>query len=187
MKRYLTSYILKDLSTKIVLLSGPRQCGKTTCAKALHQSYDYLNYDSSNDRLLIKKQHWDRDKKLIIFDELHKMPQWKRWIKGVYDTEGIPPQLLITGSAQLDTHRRVGDSLAGRYFQFPTLLRHSFSATARFCLFVWLEHFSDISRHSHLGCLPPLARGRESDGLSSGSNRRLVDDQFYSPKINSKF
>ncbi|OGT26329.1 MAG: ATPase [Gammaproteobacteria bacterium RIFCSPLOWO2_02_FULL_42_14] len=110
--------MLKDLSTKIVLLSGPRQCGKTTCAKALHQSYDYLNYDSSNDRLLIKKQHWDRDKKLIIFDELHKMPQWKRWIKGVYDTEGIPPQLLITGSAQLDTHRRVGDSLAGRYFQF---------------------------------------------------------------------
>lgn len=39
-------------------------------------------------------------------------------LKGIYDTEGIPPELLITGSAKLDTYRKVGDSLAGRYFQF---------------------------------------------------------------------
>lgn len=46
------------------------------------------------------------------------MKEWKRWLKGVYDTEGIPPQLLVTGSAKLDTFTKVGDSLAGRYFQF---------------------------------------------------------------------
>lgn len=46
------------------------------------------------------------------------MLHWKRWLKGIYDTEGIPPGLLVTGSAKLDIFRNVGDSLAGRYFQF---------------------------------------------------------------------
>lgn len=118
MQRYLTKPILQDLPSKIVLLTGPRQCGKTTCARGLYSDYDYFNYDHGEDRILLQKKHWDREKKLVIFDELHKMRQWKRWIKGVYDVEGIPPQLLVTGSAQLDTHRKVGDSLAGRYFQF---------------------------------------------------------------------
>ena len=46
------------------------------------------------------------------------MKEWKRWIKGVYDKEGVTPKLLVTGSAKLDTYRKVGDSLAGRYFQY---------------------------------------------------------------------
>jgi len=118
MKRIITKHIQNDLPSKIVLLTGPRQCGKTTLAKALYTSFDYFNYDAAEDRLSLKEKSWDRTKKLIIFDEVHKMKQWKRWIKGVYDTEGIPPELLVTGSAKLDTYRKVGDSLAGRYFQY---------------------------------------------------------------------
>jgi uncharacterized protein len=118
MKRNLESLILHDLNQKIVLLTGPRQCGKTTLAKQLTPRYDYFNYDAAADRLSLQKQSWDRQKELIIFDELHKMPQWKRWLKGIYDTEGISPFLLVTGSAKLDTYKKVGDSLAGRYFQY---------------------------------------------------------------------
>lgn len=118
MKRNLQNYILEDLFKKIVLMSGPRQCGKTTVSKQLCDNFDYFNYDSSEDRLAIQQKRWDRSKQLIIFDELHKMKQWKRWLKGVFDTQGIPPQMLVTGSAKLDIHRRVGDSLAGRYFQY---------------------------------------------------------------------
>ena len=61
---------------------------------------------------------WDRKKSLIIFDELHKMPQWKRWLKGIFDTEGVKPPILVTGSAKLNTYKKVGDSMAGRYFQY---------------------------------------------------------------------
>ncbi len=118
MKRSLQKYILEDLPKKIVLISGPRQTGKTTVSKQLYDDFDYFNYDSSEDRLAIQQKNWDRSKELVIFDELHKMKQWKRWLKGIFDTEGIPPQILVTGSAKMDIHKRVGDSLAGRYFQY---------------------------------------------------------------------
>lgn len=119
MKRYLYQDVKQTLAEKIVLLTGPRQCGKTTLAKQLHPGdFDYFNYDAVEDRLLLKEKSWDRSKQLVIFDELHKMKESKRWIKGVYDKEGVQPQLLVTGSAKLDTYRKVGDSLAGRYFQY---------------------------------------------------------------------
>lgn len=41
------------------------------------------------------------EKKLLVFDELHKMPRWKSWLKGIYDQEsGQGPSILIIGSAQ---------------------------------------------------------------------------------------
>lgn len=118
MKRYIEPFILNDLSHKIVLISGPRQCGKTTLSKQLSEHFDYFNYDAHEDRLALQDKAWDRDQSLIIFDEIHKMKKWKQWLKGIYDKEGIPPQLIVTGSAKLDTYRKVGDSLAGRYFQY---------------------------------------------------------------------
>lgn len=118
MKRYLQKDVKQALSDKIILLTGPRQSGKTTLAKQLYTDFDYFNYDAIEDRLSLQEKSWDRSRSLIIFDELHKMKEWKRWVKGVYDKEGIKPQLLMTGSAKLDVYRKVGDSLAGRYFQY---------------------------------------------------------------------
>ena len=118
MHRYLEEFIIEDLKRKIVILSGPRQVGKTTLSKQLIPSLCYLNFDSSSDRNLIRKQEWDRDVELIVFDELHKMKKWKSWIKGIYDTERIPPSLLVTGSAIIETSRKGGDSLAGRFFSY---------------------------------------------------------------------
>jgi predicted AAA+ superfamily ATPase len=118
MKRYLAKYIQEDLDKKIILLTGPRQTGKTTLSKKLKPAYDYFNFDNPDDRLALRKKSWDRSKELVIFDELHKLKNWKSWLKGIYDTEGVPPSILVTGSAKLDTYRKVGDSLAGRFFQF---------------------------------------------------------------------
>lgn len=118
MERYLSSFVKKDSDKKIVLLSGPRQSGKTTLTKHLFKTYDYLNFDASEDREAILQKQWRRDVDGVLFDELHKMPQWKRWVKGIYDTEGNRPRLLVTGSANLNTFRKVGDSLAGRYFLY---------------------------------------------------------------------
>lgn len=118
MNRSLISYIQNDLADKILLITGPRQAGKTTLSKLLSETYVYLNYDALADRLAIKNQQWDRRRALVIFDELHKMRYWKAWLKGIYDTEGIPPSIVVTGSAKLDAYKKVGDSLAGRFFQY---------------------------------------------------------------------
>ena len=52
MKRYLAEQIRKDLGKKAVLLSGPRQVGKTFLAKELMAEFarpQYLNYDNLDD------------------------------------------------------------------------------------------------------------------------------------------
>jgi hypothetical protein len=103
----------------MVFIGGPRQVGKTTLSKALcHGRFAngiYLNWDNDEDRRAILKKKWLADSPLIIFDELHKYPRWKRWIKGVYDTKPNDQEYLVTGSARLDIYKRGGDSLMGRY------------------------------------------------------------------------
>jgi predicted AAA+ superfamily ATPase len=118
MKRRIQPLLTQDMGRKIQLLSGPRQVGKTTLSQQLSSDYQYFNYDRAEHRQLVMDAAWDRRRQLVIFDELHKMPQWKRWLKGIYDTERQGPSFLVTGSARLDTYRKVGDSLAGRYFQY---------------------------------------------------------------------
>ena len=111
-------FLLKDLKQKILLITGPRQCGKTTLAKGLGTSFEYLNYDEQDHNKAFLEKSWDRKKPYIIFDELHKKKNWKLWLKGLYDTEGLPPGIVVTGSARLDTYKKTGDSLAGRFFHF---------------------------------------------------------------------
>lgn len=116
MKRFVEDRIRLDLQRKIVLLAGARQAGKTTLSRQLGLRHAYLNVDSAEDRKVLRDKQWDRQVELVIFDELHKIARWKAWLKGVYDTEGIPPALLVTGSARLEVFRRGGDSLAGRHY-----------------------------------------------------------------------
>jgi len=103
----------------MVFVGGPRQVGKTTLAKAIlssnYPSGRYLNWDFDDDRQDILQKKWSSDQKLLVFDELHKFPRWKTWVKGIYDVSHESHSFLITGSARLDVYRRGGDSLMGRY------------------------------------------------------------------------
>jgi predicted AAA+ superfamily ATPase len=117
--RYITPFILDDLKSKMVFIGGPRQVGKTTLAKTvLSDQYPtgrYFNWDYDADRRDILQKKWSLDNLLLVFDELHKYPRWKNWIKGIYDVSHENHSFLITGSARLDIYRRGGDSLVGRY------------------------------------------------------------------------
>ncbi|MBL7003711.1 MAG: ATP-binding protein [Gammaproteobacteria bacterium] len=117
--RYMQKNILHDLKTKMVFLAGPRQVGKTTLAKTILNQRDsigrYFNWDYTQDKQSILKEKWAESDTLLIFDELHKYPQWKNWIKGIYDVLKEKHQILVTGSARLDVYKHGGDSLLGRY------------------------------------------------------------------------
>jgi predicted AAA+ superfamily ATPase len=118
MERYLHSLVLKDLGSKMVFISGPRQCGKTTFAQELlkaSKSGRYLNWDSKDDRKTILNSSWADQDNLIVLDEIHKYQKWKNLIKGIYDTQKKIHQFLITGSALLNVYRKGQDSLFGRY------------------------------------------------------------------------
>ena len=119
MKRKIYNKIILDLQKKMVFIVGPRQVGKTWLAKKIMNEYKnpvYLNYDNNDHREIIKKQSWLPDVDLIVFDEIHKMPKWKNYLKGVYDTKAEITHILVTGSARMDAFKKVGDSLAGRFF-----------------------------------------------------------------------
>lgn len=123
MNRHLKSCVLEDLSRKMVLISGPRQCGKTTFARGLFREPEtlYLNWDLPADRKALLALELDTKKKIWILDEIHKNPRWRNWLKGLYDgyahtTVSPRHKILVTGSARLEFYSRGGDSLQGRYF-----------------------------------------------------------------------
>ena len=115
--RYLLSNLQKDLKKKMVVLAGPRQCGKTTLAKSLlDKNGEYLNWDITTDRRIIRDIAWPKDASIVVLDELHKAPKWKNLLKGVADEFANTPPILVTGSARLDALRKTGDALTGRHY-----------------------------------------------------------------------
>jgi predicted AAA+ superfamily ATPase len=120
MKRYVDDQVRQDLGKKMVVLTGPRQVGKTTLSRQLIEAFpggQYLNFDVPVHRAVIQQQGWRQAAPLIVLDEIHKMRDWKGWLKGVVDGRAAGQALLVTGSARMDTFRQAGESLAGRYFR----------------------------------------------------------------------
>ncbi len=120
MKRSIDPQIRRDLQQKMVLLTGPRQVGKTTLSQQLLAEFpggQYLNFDVAAHRAVIQAQSWRHSAPLLVLDEIHKMPDWKNWLKGVVDGRAPGQAVLVTGSARMDTFRQTGASLAGRYFR----------------------------------------------------------------------
>jgi len=113
--RYLEAQVLRDLDRKMVLLSGPRQVGKTTLSLRLLNGADgYLNWDVGEHReRILKGQLPPGD--FWVFDEIHKYRGWRNWLKGVWDGRPSGQRVLVTGSARLEMYRFSGDSLQGRY------------------------------------------------------------------------
>ncbi len=126
--RYLTDFIVEDLSEKMVFLGGARQVGKTTLSVDLvagkFKSHEYFNWDNRHDRKKIMSSDWSGTAELLVLDEIHKYKNWKTLIKGEYDKLNKQYRFLVTGSSRLDIFRRGGDSLQGRYHYY---ILHPFS------------------------------------------------------------
>ena len=114
---------------QMAFVSGPRQVGKTTLCAGLVKPGRLLNWDDVDDRRTILAGPASiasaagldqlRAKPVTIgFDELHKFPRWKSFLKGFFDTHGRDCRVVVTGSSRIDVFRRGGDSLMGRYFLY---------------------------------------------------------------------
>ena len=182
MKRYLFDQILGDLRKKLVFITGPRQVGKTYLAKQVMEKFvspQYLNFDNINDLKIIKDMSWANNTDLLVFDEIHKMKNWKSYIKGVYDSKPDFQSLLVTGSARLDTFRQSGDSLAGRYLH---LRLNPFSVKEI------VENFSDpydaLNSLNIYGAFPePFLNGLNLDKEKALIEASRWRNQYYSDII----
>ncbi|CAN5371622.1 ATP-binding protein [soil metagenome] len=117
--RWQTHSIKEAMRTRrVLLLNGPRQCGKTTLAKyiatadAMYWSLDdlALRQMAINDpHAFVKHTH-----KILIIDEIQHVPALLSAIKLVVDADTRPGQYLLTGSANIQSLPNVQESLAGR-------------------------------------------------------------------------
>jgi predicted AAA+ superfamily ATPase len=138
MRRFYTDILQTELLTQrqMLFVSGPRQVGKTTLAKAIveQQHGQYYNWDNRQHRQWILESvnnatdaellnqigvHELRTQRAVVaFDELHKYKDWKNYLKGLFDLYEQQLAVLATGSARMDIFRKGGDSLMGRYFHY---------------------------------------------------------------------
>ncbi|MDR0647284.1 MAG: ATP-binding protein [Puniceicoccales bacterium] len=116
--------VLKALDRQAaVALMGPRQVGKTTLALEIAKQRDsiYLDLESREDRAKLQSPSLfisSNENKLIILDEIHRMPELFQDLRGFIDV-GRRKNLrngrfLILGSASTDLLKQSGETLAGR-------------------------------------------------------------------------
>jgi len=113
-----------------VVITGPRQVGKTTLARALTSERDdaiFLDLERASDRaqlaepeLFLSRYH-DR---LVVLDEVQQMPDLFAALRPVIDADRKPGRFLLLGSASGALMRQSAESLAGRvsYLELTPLL-----------------------------------------------------------------
>jgi uncharacterized protein len=106
---------LKD--TPVVLVTGPRQCGKTTLVRSLMAAgREFINLD--NDTVLasarVDPAGLVRSLKKATIDEIQRAHDLLRAIKMAVDDNRQPGRFLLTGSANLMAVPQISESPAGR-------------------------------------------------------------------------
>ena len=104
--------------TPVVVLTGPRQCGKTTLAREL-LSEDSPNYFDLEDPLSLARLDEPKTaleplQGLVVIDEIQRRPDLFPVLRVLADRKKQPAQFLILGSASGELLRQSSESLAGR-------------------------------------------------------------------------
>ncbi len=116
--RYAKNKIQDALTdTRVVLISGPRQSGKTTLATEI--AADDIPFFTLDDATVLEAAKNDpvgflRGLDRAVIDEVQRAPDLLLSIKTEVDRDKSPGRFLLTGSANLMTVPLVADSLAGR-------------------------------------------------------------------------
>lgn len=118
--RWQKNNIESGLQTRrVVLLTGPRQCGKTTLIKELVSSaMEYRTLDDITLQQSAKSdphgfvKHYNNES--MIIDEVQRAPELLLAIKKTVDEDTRNGQYLLTGSANIQASSAAQESLAGR-------------------------------------------------------------------------
>lgn len=116
--RNIAPLLLKLASQNPVMtLTGPRQSGKTTLAKALFPGKPYVTLEDPDVRrfaMADPRGFLAQYAGGAIFDEIQRAPELTSYLQGMVDANPAPGQFILTGSQQFELMTQVTQSLAGR-------------------------------------------------------------------------
>ena len=133
--RFIRRRLMEALEdSPVVLLNGPRQCGKTTLAQLIgtrehllsgedrHNrsaipNYGYLSFDETIPRESAREDPVGFMAGLperVILDEIQRAPELFRLIKLDVDRNRIPGRFLLTGSTSVSLVSELSEALVGR-------------------------------------------------------------------------
>ncbi len=101
----------------IVALTGPRQSGKTTLARALFGEHAYVSLEDPEEREFAvndPKGFLARFEDGLILDEVQRCPELFSWLQGIVDGERRMGRFVLTGSQEFGLRAGITQSLAGR-------------------------------------------------------------------------
>jgi len=101
----------------IITITGPRQSGKTTLARAIFPEYDYYSMEDPDIRELATTDPRGLlagIKDGVVFDEIQRTPGLLSYIQGIVDSGGGKGRIILTGSHQFELMEGINQSLAGR-------------------------------------------------------------------------
>lgn len=101
----------------VVLVLGPRQCGKTTLARSSLPGWRYLDLERPRERAALESDPEDffaRYPHSVVLDEAQRLPWLMPLLRGVVDRERRPGRFVLTGSAHPSLLTAAGETLAGR-------------------------------------------------------------------------
>ena len=101
----------------VLALTGPRQSGKTTLARASFPDKPYVSLENPDERDFAEqdpKRFLARFPEGAILDEVQRCPALLSWLQGLVDERPVMGQFVLTGSAQFDLIAGMSQSLAGR-------------------------------------------------------------------------
>ena len=108
----------------VLALTGPRQSGKTTLARAAFPGKPYVSLENPDERefaLTDPKRFLARFAQGAILDEVQRCPQLLSWLQALVDERRTMGDFVLTGSAQLDLVAGITQSLAGRVARIELL------------------------------------------------------------------
>ncbi|GAB6113248.1 ATP-binding protein [Desulfomicrobium salsuginis] len=118
--RFIRPRLLEALAdAPVVLIHGPRQCGKTTLARQAGETvgFDYISFDDDVQRAAAQSDPVGYVADLsarVILDEIQRVPELFTALKAAVDARREPGRFILTGSANVLLIPRLADSLAGR-------------------------------------------------------------------------
>jgi len=181
-QRLIEPRLLEALAdTPVVLIHGPRQCGKTTLARMVGEASGYSYFSFDDDVTLAAAESdpvafiGDLPERTIL-DEVQRVPSLFTTIKASVDRSRIPGRFILTGSANVLLVPKLADSLAGRMeiLRLHPLAQAEFTGSSAGFFDTLLAGNFKTGQHNRLGTelVERIVAGGYPAALTRASSRR---------------